>query len=115
MAAVETKELETIELLQTHYYKASYDEVKQAYLEILSGMGHSVISVNDDYCEIFSEAPHMAVTAKIIMQTPKETSIDFYVSSEFLFGASKKAYKFIQEVYTKLEAKYELKGLSLHK
>ena len=115
MAAVETKELETIELLQTHYYKASYDEIKQLYLEILGTMGHSVVSVNDDYCEIFSEAPHMTVTAKVIMQTPKETSIDFYINSEFLFGASKKAYRFIQEVYKKIEAKYELKGLSLHK
>lgn len=114
MAVVETKENETIDLLKTHYYKASYDQVKEAYLEILKKLKHRVLSVNDDYCEIFSETAHMSCTAKIIMQTPRETSIDFYIDAEYLFGSAKKAYKFIQIVLTEIEKKYELKGLSLH-
>lgn len=114
MAVIETKENETIDLLKTHYYKASYDQIKEAYLEIIKSLKHRVLSINDDYSEIFSETAHMAVTTKIIMQTPKETSIDFYIDAEFLFGSSKKSLSFIQKVYTELEKKYELKGLSLH-
>ena len=53
-------------------------------------------------------------TAKIIMQTPKETSIDFYINSEYLFMSSAKAYKFIKEVLQRIQNKYELKGLGLH-
>lgn len=114
MAVVETKENETVDLLKTHYYKASYEQIKQVYLETLKTLHHKVISVNDDFGEIFSEVPHLSCTAKIIMQTPKETSIDFYINSEYLLFSSKKAYKFIHEVLTQIEKKYELKGLSLH-
>ncbi len=114
MAIVETKENETIDLLKTHYFKASYEEIKNVYLEILKSLHHKILSVNDDYGEIFSEIPHLSCTAKIIMQTPKETSIDFYVDAEYLFFSTKKAYKFIQEVLKRVEKSYQLKGLSLH-
>ena len=76
MASVETQEIAFKECLTTHYYKASYDQIKKVYLEILSDMKQHVISINDEYCEIFSENFAMSVTAKIIMQTPIETSID---------------------------------------
>lgn len=115
MAVIETNENETIELLQTHYYKASYDEVKKAYLEILENLGHNVESINDDYCEIFSTVPHMSVTAKISSITPKETAIDFYVNAEYLLFSSKKGLEFIQTVYKGIAKSYEFKGLGLHK
>lgn len=111
---VETKENESIMLLQTHYYKASYEQIKEIYKKIIVELGHNILSENDDYSEIFSENVHLTCTAKIIQQTPKETSIDFYISSEYLFGSSKKAYKFINTVYKKIESVYELKGLGLH-
>lgn len=115
MPQFETLENAKIVELQTHYYKASYDQIKEVYLETLKRLGHDVVSVNDDFCEIFSEIPHFSVNAKIIMQTPKETSIDFYIDSEFLMGNTKKAFNFINEVYKDIEKKYELKGLSLHR
>jgi len=102
-------------ILQTHYYKASYDEIKALYLEKLDELNHNVVSVNDDYVEIYSEIPHMEVIAKIIMQDPKETSIDFEIHSEFAFGAKGKAEKFIETILNAIEAKYEFKGVSLHK
>ncbi len=114
MAVIETKEVHEKELLKTHYYKASYEQIKQIYLEILKSLKHNIISVNDDFGEIFSEVPHLTCTAKIIMQTPKETSIDFYINSEYLFMSSSKAYKFIKEVLQRIQNKYELKGLGLH-
>ena len=57
----------------------------------------------------------MEVIAKIIMQDPKETSIDFYINSDFLVASKSKAFKFIETVLKKIEEKYEFKGVSLHK
>lgn len=114
MAFLETTEQNTIELLQTHYYKASYDQIKEIYLEILKAKKHNVLSINDDYSEIFSESGKLTITAKIIMQTPRETSIDFFIEERSLFGSTKGALKFIAEVLKTIEAKYELKGLGLH-
>ena len=113
MAYIETNETALEEVLKTHYWKASYEQLKEAYVEIVKKMGLVVLSVNDDYCEIFAEKPKLTVTAKIIMQNPKETSIDFTIDSEALFGASQ-AKKFIKEVYKAVSAKYEFKGVSLH-
>lgn len=115
MAIIETRENEVVDLLQTHYFKASYNQIKELYLKVLNKLNHVVQSINDDFGEIFSEVPHMTCTAKIIMQNPKETSIDFYISAEYLIGSTKKAYKFIKTIYTEIEKEYELKGLSLHK
>ena len=115
MATIETSENAKEEILQTHYYKASYDNIKELYLEYLKKLGHHIESINDDYSEVFSTGPHISVTAKIIMQNPKETSIDFYIDSEFLVGNGKKAITFMKEVYKDIEKKYELKGLSLHR
>lgn len=76
-AIIETKENEKDGLLKTHYYKTSYDEMKDVYLHFLEDQGYRVVSIEDGYNEIFAEIPHMTVTAKIIEQTPRETSIDF--------------------------------------
>ncbi|MDE6583962.1 MAG: hypothetical protein K2K15_01030 [Anaeroplasmataceae bacterium] len=112
---IETSEKAVEEILQTHYYKTSYEKLKEYYLEILEKLGARIISIDDNYLEIFAERPHMSIQAKIIEQTPVETSIDFYILAEYLFGNKSKAYSFIQAVYNEIEKKYELKGLSLHK
>lgn len=65
MAVIETGENQTKLVLQTHYYKASYEQIKEVYLAILEELGHNVVSVNDDYTEVYSEIPHMEVIAKI--------------------------------------------------
>ena len=115
MTVIETGENQKKLILQTHYYKASYDEVKKVYLAFIEEDNHNIVSVNDDYTEIYSEIPHMEVIAKIIMQDPKETSIDFYINSDFMVGAKGKAEKFIERALAKIEAQYEFKGVALHK
>ena len=112
-AVVETKELESIDLLKTHYYKTNYEKLKEAYLRLLEAKGYDIISIDDNYSEIFAEKGHISVTTKIIEHTPRETSIDFYINADFLFGSKKKAYMFIQDILTKLDKQFELKGLSL--
>lgn len=115
MAVFETNELSQDLAYQTHYYKASYAQIKKVYLEALENLGHTIVSENDDYCEIYSEIPHFIVVAKIIEQSPIETSIDFYINSEFLFGKEKKALEFISTIYKKLEENFDFKGVALHK
>ena len=115
MAVIETSENAKDLAYQTHYYKASYDQVKKVYLELVESLKHTIVSTNDDYHEIYSEVPHFTVIAKIIEQTPIETSIDFYINAEYLVGNNKKALAFINSVYKKLEEQYEFKGVSLHK
>lgn len=115
MVTIETSENAKELVLQTHYYKASYSQIKTLYLELLDNLKYNVVSVNDDYSEIYAEAPHIEVITKIIMQDPKETSIDFYINADFLIGSKAKAIKFIQNVLTKIEEKYEFKGVALHK
>ena len=58
--------------LQTHYYKATYEEIKDEYMHIVKKMNYKIVSDNDEYCEVYAEAPHMEVIAKIIMQDPEE-------------------------------------------
>ncbi|MDE7264570.1 MAG: hypothetical protein K2N64_07905 [Anaeroplasmataceae bacterium] len=112
---IETNEKQTEELLQTHYYKTSYEKLKECYLNFLDHSRISVISIDDNYLEIYAEKPHMSIQAKIIEQNPVETSIDFYIDAEFLFGNKKKIYIFLMAVYQELGKNFELKGLSLHK
>ena len=113
MTSIETSENQKKLILQTHYYKASYEQIRDAYLAILDDLGHNVVSVNDDYVEIYSEDSHMFVVAKIIEQDKQETSIDFYIQPDF--AGKGRAIKFIEEVLSKIEAKYEFKGVALHK
>ncbi|MDE5546153.1 MAG: hypothetical protein K2I88_01685 [Anaeroplasmataceae bacterium] len=112
---LETHENAQEELLQTHYYKTSYDKLKECYLDILEKLHIHVISIDDNYLEIYAEKPHMSIQAKIIEQTPVETSIDFYIDAEFLFGNKNKIYSFLLTMYQELGKSFELKGLGLHK
>ena len=40
---IKTAEFETKELYKTHYYKASYDEVKNVYLALLKELNYNII------------------------------------------------------------------------
>lgn len=112
---VETKENAQEEIYQTHYYKTSYEKLKDFYLDLLDRLHIQVISIDDNYLEIYAEKPHMSIQAKIIEQTPVETSIDFYIDAEYLFGNKNKINSFLTTVYHELEKAFELKGLGLHK
>ena len=114
MPIIETSENEVKELYQTHYYKASYNQIKELYKEYITSIGFKILSENDDYSEIFAEKGAFTVTAKIIMQNPKETSIDFCIDAVGFF-ANSSAKKFVLNVYKAIEAKYEFKGVGLHK
>ena len=89
-AVIQTSENATKEIFQTHYYKTSYNQLKDAYLTLLEQLNYQVVSIDDNYSEIFAEIPSMTVTATIIEQKPTETSIDFAISAEFFLGSKKK-------------------------
>ena len=112
---LETKEREVKELLTTHYYKTSYDKLKEGFLEILDGLKFRIISIDDNYNEVFAEIPHMTVLVKFSEQNPRETAIDFYINAEFLLFSGKRATNYLYTFYEELEKKFELKGTGLHK
>jgi len=110
----QTSEVEKIELLKSHYYKASYDQIKEVYLEYLKENGYKIVNIDDNFLEIYAENPNTTIISKIIMQNPKETSIDLEIISEAFLGGKGKAYSFLKGLYKKIEERYELKGLALH-
>ena len=68
MAVVlETQEREVRELLTTHYYKTSYEKLKEGFLEILDNLKFRIVSIDDNYNEVFAEIPHMTVLENITM------------------------------------------------
>ena len=101
------------EMISLPYINKQIEEDKQVI--ILTENNFRIVSIDDSYSEIFAEQPHLSVQAKIIEQNPKETSIDFYISAEYLFGNRKKVNSFLTMVYANLEKAFELKGLGLHK
>lgn len=113
MLNTETKETHSNELLKTHYYKTSYERMKGCYLKFLEEKHYHIVSIDDNYGEIYAEIGHFSIQAKIIEQTPVETSIDFYINAEFLFGNKKKTFRFLEEAYQVLDKNFELKGLGL--
>lgn len=114
MSIIETKENETNELLKTHYFKTSYEKMKFSYIEIVKKLNYHVVSIDDDFHEIFIERPHVTISAKIIEINPRETSIDFYINSEYMLFNRKKSLDFIHMVLTELGKSYELKGVALN-
>ncbi len=114
MLVIETKEVCSEEALKTHYYKTSYLKLKETVINYFQRKNFHILSIDDNYSEISAEKPHFMVQVKIIEQNPKETSIDFYINSEFLFGNKKKVYAFLEEINQVLSKEHELKGLGLH-
>ncbi|MDE5566144.1 MAG: hypothetical protein K2I77_04060, partial [Anaeroplasmataceae bacterium] len=94
-------------------YKTSYERIKGCYLYYLERNHYHIVSIDDNFGEIYAEIGHMSIQAKIIEQTPLETSIDFYINAEFLFGNKKKTFRFLESVYEDLGKNFELKGLGL--
>lgn len=110
----ETNESDSVEVFKTHYYKTSYDDLKKAILEYASQNGLEQVAWNDDYCEGSLVNSNTSLTLKIIMQNPRETSIDFTIEVTSLFGAKRKAITLLNDIYAFLGNKFELKGLGLH-
>ncbi len=111
---LETNESENVELLQTHYYKTSYNSLKDAVIEYLHKNGYEISEFNDDYGEAVARKGYFSTTLKIIMQNPRETSIDFFLEYYGMFFKKKKIYQFLSDIYDYLGKKFEFKGLGLH-
>ena len=114
-AVVETSERAVNDLLTTHYYKTSYQKMKEVYLKVLEEIKYRVVSIDDNYCEIFAEIPRMTVLAKFTEKNPRETAMDFYIDSEYILFSKKKAYGFIEYMYYEFDKHFELKGTGLGK
>ncbi len=112
--SIETRENGNNELIQTHYYKTSYDNIKKALVDYLTKNQYSVSEFNDDYGEAIATKGYLSVTIKIIMQNPRETSVDFFVEYYGFLGRKKKVNSFLMDMYNYLGKQFEFKGLGLH-
>ena len=110
----ETNENDQYDVFKTHSYKASSDQIKQAVLDWANNKNYQLVSWDDDFNEGSFVLPHMNLTVKIIMQNPRETSIDLFIESTYLFGNKKKSVALFMEIYDMLANKFEFKGLGLH-
>lgn len=112
--SVETSENAKNELLKTHYYKTSYEKLKNAFLDFCKENSLEVNTINDNFGEILALGVRINVTATITMQNPRETSIDLFTESEYLFNKLGTT-KFLKKLYEYLAKKSDFTGVSLHK
>ncbi len=110
----ETNETDNLEIFKTHYYKTSYDNMKQAIFEFAKQNGFDVQTWNDEFSEGIIVNKKISLTVKIIMQNPRETSIDFFVEAFNFLGGKKQAIQTLQAIYSFIGKKFEFKGLGLH-
>ena len=50
-AVIETCEKGMTEFVTTHYYKTSYEKLKEGYIKALEQLGFTLLSVDDNYTE----------------------------------------------------------------
>ena len=110
----ETKENEHKEFLQTHYYKCMIDQMIKFVPDVLTEMGCSILSVNEDYNEISAYCDDYDITVKLVMVEINSTSVDVFISSRFIFDFSKTK-NVILDLYKRIGKRFEFKGLSLNR
>lgn len=110
----ETNEVDNLEIFKTHYYKTNYEKLKEAIIEYAKSNNFEVQTWNDEFAEGCISNGKITLTIKIIMQNPRETSIDFFIEVYKFLGGKKQAQEVLQSIYSFLGKKFEFKGLGLH-
>lgn len=110
----ESGEKTTDEALMTHYYKANYQQSKQALLEAASSLNFEVKFEDDTRQEFVLKRKDCEVIVTIVRITPIESAIDFTVNTPGIitFGKGK---KIIQSLYQAIDKKIMFKGLALNR
>lgn len=99
--------------MQTRYYRATYEQTKDAILSLIKTYNGSNIIVNDQYQEISFLTSRYICVFSVINLRPTESAVDIKVSyNSISFG---KGYKLIEEMYQKLDRSLLLKGTGLYK
>lgn len=102
------------EALMTHYYKANYQQSKQALLEVAALLNFEVTFEDDYRQEFVLKRKDCEVIVTIVRITPIESAIDFTVNTPGLITLGK-GKKIIQSLYQALDKKIMFKGLALNR
>ncbi len=113
MAIYETHDAHKVDVLRTRWYSNNYNQCKDAVISVAKQLGYEVVNVDDNYCEMLLEGAKYSIITKITSITPRETGVDFHVTSRSMldFGAGK---KHITLWYDSLSKHVQYKGTSLH-
>lgn len=100
--------------LQTHYYRARYEEAKAKVLEIIEEEKGKLLDDNETYSELYYETTGYNCTVTVMQTKPGEIAIDFRITTyDFIsFGRGKKV---IERLYKLLDSKLSFKGIALNK
>lgn len=97
----------------TNYYSNDKRTVNQALKKVLKDMGYTFISESEEYGEALFTSRGFAITSRVFMWNPRETSIDLFLvcKKPISFGQNIKE---VQLVYGALKKELTFKGVSLH-
>lgn len=112
MAYYETKELHKKEDLRTRYYVGTYDEVRNAILDVAKEMNYVITHVDDTRHEILLDG-NASIVVTITSFGRFEQGVDLNVMTAYAYdlGSGK---RLIVRFYKALGLKVKLKGVSLH-
>lgn len=110
----ETSDNHQIQSLKTHYYRARYEESKEALNKIIKNKNGIILDDNTSYQELLFETKDYSCTAKFTSITPYEIAIDFKITT-FNFLGLGKGRKEIELLYKELDQLLQFKGVGLYK
>lgn len=109
----ETSDIHLKPVLQTHYYRAGYEETKSAILKLIREYKGKNIITNDQYQEISFQASGYSCVFSVINMRPTESAVDIKISfNMFSLGRGP---KLIEKMYQRLNQLLPFKGTSLYK
>lgn len=107
----ETSERHRIETLQTRYYRALKDQVKEALKELATLEGTRIADQNDTYDEILIEkSDYSAIFTLSNPKSMSETAVDIMVTTN-AFLPMGKGKKVIERLYKALDGKLTFVGV----
>lgn len=110
----ETKDNHELAELKTHYYRARYDDVKDAILRYAKEKGMTVRSVDDQHKEIYLQAQKFHLILVLVNPNPAETSVDMKITTYYFIGM-KRGIQVINQLYLHLNKKLTFKGVGLYR
>lgn len=110
----ETSDNAKSEELQTHYYRDTYEKVKNEVLNFAKKNDYEIGNINDEYREIYLYKNRHDLIITLVELSLMEISVDVKSTTYYLIGL-KRGLKPIKELYQHLNRNLSLKGVALYK
>jgi len=110
----ETRDNHEMSELRTHYYRARYEDAKDAVIRVAKSKQMHVRSVDDAHKEVYLQASNHHLILVLVNPNPAETAIDMKVTTYQVIGM-KRGIKIIMEFYKELDKQLTFKGVGLYR